>query len=151
MGAIELGGDMHRETETPHCLERNFRIGHRNGKVAAKTDQSLRAPVPDRLNGFDRVVALVARRLEPEYAGYCVQKRICRDLDNADRAISLHIRVAAERRNASALAPDITAEHQQIGDLLHVAGAMTMLGDPHAIIDDDPLRLGVDIADDLDI
>src|ERR1700744_6346995 len=103
MGSIEFGGDMHREIKTPHGLERDFRIGHRNGKIAAKTEQSLRAPVPDRLNGFDRVVALVARRLEPEDAGYCVQKRISRDLGNADRAISLYIGVAAERRNAGAL------------------------------------------------
>ncbi len=59
--------------------------------------------------------------------------------------------MAAQRRNAGALAPDIAAEHQQIGDLLHIARAVTMLGDPHAVIDDDPLRLAVDIAYELDI
>src|ERR1700730_11244804 len=130
MGPIELGGDMHREIETPHCLERDFRIGHRNGKIAAKTDQRLRTPVPDRLDSFDGVMALFARRFEPEDAGYSVQKRIAWNLGDADRAVSLHIRVAAERRNAGALAPDIAAEQQQIDDLLHVAGTMTMLRDP---------------------
>jgi serine acetyltransferase len=35
MGAIELGGDMHRKIKVPHRLERDFRIGHRNGKIAA--------------------------------------------------------------------------------------------------------------------
>jgi hypothetical protein len=60
---------MHREVEVPHRLERDFRIGHRNREIAAKTDQRLRAPVPDRLDGFDRIMALVAWRLEPEHAG----------------------------------------------------------------------------------
>src|SRR5258705_7583533 len=66
MGAIEFGGDMHREIEVPHRLERDFRIGHRNGKIAAKTDQSLRAPVPDRLDRFDRVVALLRGGSNPK-------------------------------------------------------------------------------------
>src|SRR5882762_7751157 len=134
------------------CTARSrFRIAHRNSKITAKTHQSLRAPIPDRLDSLDRVVALVAGRLESEDAGQSIQKRIIRNLGNADRAISLHIRVAAQRRNAGALASDIAAEHQQIGDLLHIARAVTMLGDPHAVIDDDPLRLGVDIAYELDI
>src|ERR1700674_978010 len=151
MRAIELGGYMHCEIEVPHRLECDFRIGHRNVKIAAKTDQSLRAPIAERLDSFDRVVALVAWRVEAEDASYSVQKLIIRNLGNADRAVSLHIRVAAQRRNAGALAPDIAAEHQQIGDLLHIAGTVTMLGDPHAIVNDDPLRLGVDIAGELDI
>src|SRR6266851_2957205 len=142
---------MDRKIEIPHRLERHFRVGHRNGKIAAKTDQSLRAPVPNRLDRFERVVALVARRFKSEDAAYCVQKRITWNLSNADRAISLHVGVAAQRRNAGALATDISAEHQQIGDLLHIARAVAMLGDPHAVIDDDPLRLGVDIAYELDI
>src|SRR5467141_2852517 len=69
MRTIELGSDMHRKIEVPHRLECDFRIGHRNGKIAAKTDQSLRATIPDRLDSFDRVVALVAGRLESEDAG----------------------------------------------------------------------------------
>ena len=79
MGAIELGGDMHREIEVPHRLERDFRIGHRNGKVAAETDQSLRAPVPDRLDGFNRVMALAAWRIEAEHAGDSIQQLIIRN------------------------------------------------------------------------
>ena len=88
---------------------------------------------------------------ESEHAGYSVQQLITRNLGNADRAVSLHIRMAAQRRNAGALAPDIAAEHQQIGDLLHIARAVAMLCDPHAVIDDDPLRLGIDVAGELDI
>src|SRR5260370_16995056 len=95
MGGIEFCGGVDREIEVAHCLECHFRIGHRDGKIAAKTDQCLRAPIPDRLDGFDRVVALVAWWLESEGAGQSVQKRITRNLGNADRAIPLHIRVAA--------------------------------------------------------
>ena len=68
MGAIELGGDMHRKIEAPHRLERDFRIGHRNGKIAAKTNQSFRATIPDRFDSFDGVMALVAWRIDSEHA-----------------------------------------------------------------------------------
>src|SRR5260370_31272696 len=122
MRAIEFCGDMHREIEVAHRLECHFRIGHRDGKIAAKTDQCLRAPIPDRLDSFDRVVALVAWRLESEGAGQPVQKRITRNLGNADRAISLPLRGGAEWRDAGALAPDIAAEDSQSGDLLHICG-----------------------------
>src|SRR6202790_3980570 len=104
---------MHCKIEIPHRPECDFRIGHRNSKIAAQTDQSLRAPVPDRLNSFNRVVALVAWRLEPEHARYSVEKLVIRNLGNADRTVSLHIGVAAQRRNAGALAPDVAAEHPQ--------------------------------------
>src|ERR1700730_17848347 len=73
MGAIELGGDMHRKIEVPHRLERDIRVAHRNGKVAAKADQRLRTSIPDRLDSFDRVVPLVAWRLESEDAGQSLQ------------------------------------------------------------------------------
>ena len=151
MRAIELGSNMHRKIELAHRLECDFRIGHRNGKIAAKTDQRLRSAIPDRFDSFDRVVALVARRLESEYASQPVQKSIVRNLGDPDGAISLHVRVAAQRRDAGALATDVAAEHQQIGDLLNITGAVTMLRDPHAVVDDDPLRLGVDIANGLDL
>src|SRR6267378_2534635 len=153
MPAIIAGSDLRCSDAgfSPPRLKCGFRIGHRDCKIAAKTDQRLRAAIPDCLNRFDRVVALVAWRVESEDASYSVQKRIIRSLGNADRTVSLHIRVTAQRGNAGAFAPDIAAEQQQIGDLLHIAGTVTMLGDPHAVVDDDPLRLGVDIADGLDI
>src|ERR1700730_13051128 len=73
MGTIELGGDMHRKIEVPHRLECDVRVAHRNGKIAAKTDQSLRTSIPDRLDSLDRVVSLVAWRLESEDAGQSIQ------------------------------------------------------------------------------
>src|SRR3981189_2559647 len=105
MRAIELGGNMHREIEVPHRLERDFRIGHRNCKIAAKTDQSLRLRISDRLDSFDCVVALVARRFESKDASYSIQKRIIRTISNTNSAVSLHLGVAAQRRNAGAFAP----------------------------------------------
>lgn len=68
MRSIELGRDVHRDIEIPHGLERDFGVGHRNGKISPETYQSLGASVPDRLDGLDRVVAFFAWRLEPEYA-----------------------------------------------------------------------------------
>ena len=84
-GAIELGGDMHCEVEAPHRLECDFRVGHRSGKIAAEADQGFRAPIPDRLDGFDRIVALVAWWLESELAGQSVQELVIRNLGDADR------------------------------------------------------------------
>src|SRR5271167_2007679 len=124
MRAIELGGNVYREVKIAHRLERHGRVGHCNRKISAKTDQRLGAPVTDRLDGFDRVVAAVAWWLKSEDAGQSVEKRVIWNLGNADRAISLHIRVAAQRRNSGALTSDIAAQHQQIGDLLHVARAV---------------------------
>ena len=120
-------------------------------RLPPRQTSALESPVPDRLDGFDRVVALVARRLESEHARYSVQKVIVRNLGDADGAVALHVGMAAQRGDAGALAPDIAAEQQQIGDLLHVAGAVAMLGDAHAVTDDDPLRLGVDVAGGFDI
>ena len=131
-------------------------------KVTSGSDIATARLPPRQTSAFERpsriasiasigIVALVARRLEAEHAGQSIQQCIVRDLGNADGAVSLHIGVAAQRRNAGALAPDIAAQHQQIGDLLHIARAVAMLGDAHAVVDDDPLRLGVDVADVLDI
>src|ERR1700676_3407678 len=78
MGTIEFGGDVHREIEVPHRLERRLRIGHCNCEIAAKTNQSLRTPIPDRLDSFYRVMAVIAWRLESKHAGYSVQKLITR-------------------------------------------------------------------------
>src|SRR6266566_3098958 len=151
MRPVELGGDMDRKIEVSHRPERHFGIGHRNREVAAKADQGLRATIADRLDSFDSIVALVARRVDSKHAGQSVQELIIRTLGNADRAVSLYIRVTAQRRNAGALASDIAAEHQQISDLLHIARAVAMLGDAHAVIDDDPLSLAIDVANELDI
>ena len=59
--------------------------------------------------------------------------------------------MSAQRRNAGALAPDVAAEHQQIGNLLHIACTVAMLGDPHPVVEDDALRLGIDVGGGLDV
>src|ERR1700748_602760 len=127
MRAVQFGGDVHRQIEIPHRLERYFRIGHRDRKVAPEADQRLRTSIPDRLDSLDGVVALVPWRLKSEYARDCVQKLVIRNLGNADRAVALYIRMATQRRDTGALAPDVAAKHQQIGDLLHIAGPVAML------------------------
>src|SRR5260370_30921930 len=97
MRTIELGSDMHCKIEVPHRLECDFRIGHRNSKIAAKTHQSLRAPIPHRLDSLDRGVALVAGRLDSEDAGQYTPNRIILNIRNSDLPISLHIRTPAHR------------------------------------------------------
>jgi DNA-binding transcriptional LysR family regulator len=59
--------------------------------------------------------------------------------------------MAAQRRDAGARASDVAAEEEKVGDLLHIGGAVPVLGDAHAVIDDDAVGLGVDVSDLLDI
>ena len=76
MRAVELGGDMDREIEAAHRRESGLGVRHRDREIAAETDQRLRAPVPDRLDGFDRVMAFFARRLEAEDAVDAVEQAL---------------------------------------------------------------------------
>jgi hypothetical protein len=96
-------------------------------------------------------VALRARRLEAECADDAVQQCLVRNFGNPDGSIALHVGMTAQRRDAGALAADIAAKQQEIGDLLDVAGAVAVLGDAHAVIDDDAIGLGIDIRDVLDV
>ena len=50
-----------------------------------------------------------------------------------------------------ALASNVAAKQQEVDDLLHVGGAVAVLGDAHAVIDDDAFGLGVDVADIFDV
>jgi DNA-binding transcriptional LysR family regulator len=59
--------------------------------------------------------------------------------------------MAAQRRDAGARASDVAAEEEKVGDLLHIGGAVPVLGDAHDVIDDDAVGLGVDVSDLLDI
>jgi len=128
MGAVELGGDMHREIQVPHRLERYFRIRHRNGEIAAQTDQSLRAAIPDRLDGFDRVVALVAWRLEPKRAPG-VEKLVIREFGDADRPVSLTFEwPAAEKCRPPA--SDVRGASTDLAICWHIAVPWAVLGDP---------------------
>ncbi|MBW4052686.1 MAG: FAD-dependent oxidoreductase, partial [Proteobacteria bacterium] len=149
--AVELGGDMHHQVEPGHAGEGSLRVGHRHRQVAAEADQRLRAAVADRLHRLHRIVAVGARRGKAEALADAIQQRAIRFLGDADGAVALHVGVAAQRADAGAFAADVAAQQQQVGQLLHVFGAMAMLGDAHAVAHDHALGLGVDQRRRLDL
>ena len=90
-------------------------------------------------------------RFESEDLLQAIQKGGRRDFSDADGAVALHIRVTAQGRQPSARAANIASHQQQVGDLLYIGRAVTVLGDAHSVADDDIFGLGVDIGRGLDV
>jgi len=138
MRTIELGSDMHCKIEVPHRLECDFRIGIATARLPPRHTRAFERP--------SRIASTASTALWPLLRGGSNPKTRASPSRSASFGISVMPTVRSpctfewprSGRNARALAPDIAAEHQQIGDLLHIARAVTMLGDPHAVIDDDP-------------
>ncbi len=121
-----------------------LRVRHGDGEIAAEADQDLRSAV----DGSPRMAATAscpwraAARTEGRFDA--VEHSRARLLGDADRAIALHVGMAAQRADAGARLADIAAQQQQIGDLLDIAGAMAVLGDAHAVGDDRRVGLRID-------
>src|SRR5207245_2330640 len=63
------------------------------------------------------------------------------------RAVALDVAVAADRRRAGAVAPEVAAEQEQVDDLADRVDAVLLLGDAEAPADDRAARLQVDPRD----
>ncbi len=150
MRSVEFRRDMDGEIQLSHCRKRDVGIGHRHGQIAPEADQGPRTAFADRFNGLDGVVTLLARRLDGECLLEIVEQLARGDFRDADRAVALDVRVPTQRADAGAFLADVAAHQQQVGDLVHVGRAMTVLGDAHAIADDHALGLGVHLCCRLD-
>src|ERR1700722_2687192 len=53
--------------------------------------------------------------------------------------------MATDRANAGTLAPNMTAKHGEVGELLHILRTTPVLGNTHAIYDDHTLRIQVNM------
>ena len=93
---------------------------------------------------------VLARRREAERRLEAVEQACVGLFGDADRAVALHVGMAAQRADAGAGLADIAAQQQQVGDLLHVLGAVSVLRDAHAVGDDRRVRPGIDGGDRLD-
>ena len=111
---------MHGEVERAHAPVALLRIGHCHGKVAAEADQRLGPAIGDGLHRRHRVVAMLTRRFEAEDPLDAFQHGGGRFLGNADRAVSLHIGMAAQRADACPWFSEISTQQQQVCDLLDV-------------------------------
>ena len=144
MAAVELGADRDGQPQAAHRRLGHGPVRHRSDEIAAEPDEHLGAPLHHRLYGVDDMVTMSARRLEAEHFLDLVQQCRLWLFVDADGAVALHVRMAADRADPSSGLAEIPAQQQQIYHLLHVCGTEAVLGDPHAVDDDDGARPHID-------
>src|SRR3546814_1363753 len=76
---------------------------------------------------------MIARRFETEHVADAIEIGPARFLVDANGAVALDVRMAADRGDARAGLAVVALEEQQIGDLLDELGPPLMLGNPHAV------------------
>src|SRR3546814_1565610 len=86
---------------------------------------------------------MIARRFETEHVADAIEIGPARFLVDANGAVALDVRMAADRGDARAGLAVVALEEQQIGDLLDELGHPLMLGNPHAVTDDRRVRADV--------
>src|SRR3546814_5882511 len=89
---------------------------------------------------------MLARRFETEHVADAIEIGPARFLVDANGAVALDVRMAADRRDACAGLAIVALEEEQIGDLLDELGPPLMLGDPHAVTDDRRVRTNIDFG-----
>ncbi|MNL35637.1 hypothetical protein D3C87_1576800 [compost metagenome] len=136
---------MNGQIEFPHARERRFRIGHGDSKIATKTHQRFRPALNDGLDCLHGIMALFTRRAETEGFLHASKKSLIGNFSDADGSVTLNVGMAAQGTDTGAWPAYIAAQHQEIGELLHIGRAVGMLCDAHAITENDVFRLEVDI------
>src|ERR1700758_3126638 len=106
--------------ELAHGRLATLRVGQRYGKIAPETDQDLGAAVIDRLHRSNRIMAMMAWRLEAEGAFDTLKQWNVGPFGDADRSIALHVGVAAQRADAGTGLAEIALQQQKICDLLDI-------------------------------
>jgi hypothetical protein len=110
MRVVELGRDVDGELAPAQRLLHQPGIRRRAHEVAAEPDEGLGRAVEHRPDGAEHVVAVLARRVEPEFAVECFEERDGRLLVDADGAVALHVGMAAHRAQARARPADMAAQ-----------------------------------------
>ena len=126
-------------------------LGNGADEIAAEAEERLDLARQDALAGLDGVHALVARRLEPELFRQLVERHQFGLFGNADSALALDVGMAANRRDAGAVAADVSLEQQHVdkhGDVLEAVG---VLGQPHAVDADDAVGFDIDLRGRFDV
>ena len=140
--AVELGRDLHREPAPLHRRRRHVGVRRRGHEVATEADEHVDLAAVHRAEGVDRVEAGLARRREAEARLEGVEQRRGRLLEDAHRAVALHVGVAAHRAGPGARLADGAAQQQGVDELLDRGDGLAVLGQPHRPADDDPLPAG---------
>src|SRR3546814_3982269 len=73
MPAVELGGDADGELQLAHRGVGTGCIGHRADEIATEADENFRRAREHRLDRFDRMMAMLARRFETEHVADAIE------------------------------------------------------------------------------
>src|SRR5215471_2755129 len=144
MAAIELRTDRDGQPQLPHRSFGRRPVRNRPDEIAAEPDEHFGASIHHRLYGVDDMVPASPGRLEAEYLLELVEEFWIRLFVDAHRAVALHVRMAAHRADPRSGLAEIPAQQEQIHHLLYVCGAEPMLGDPHAVAQDNGARPHID-------
>ena len=142
---------MNRQIEVSKGRLRRLPVRNRNCKIAAHRDEDLHLASDHGLERSHDVMPVLAGRLEAEAALQPIQKLVGRYLRDPDRAVALHIGMAADGAKPCTLAPDMAAKQGEVGKLLDISRAVAVLCDAHAIDDDRALSLHVGLRGMLDV
>src|SRR5436190_1260229 len=83
------------------------------------------------------VTAVPPRGDEPEHPVHAGEQGLGRLLPKADSAVALDVGVAAQGADAGARPADVAAQQQEVGQLLDGGGRVAVLGQAHAVAEDD--------------
>ena len=133
--AIELGDDLNRHLELPPRAFHDVGLGNGADEIAAERNERLHAAVAHGLAGSDRVEATLARGVEAVLLGEAIERDELGLFRDPDRALTLDIRMASDRKNAGAGFADVAAHEQQIAQHLDREHARTVLRQAHAVAD----------------
>ena len=128
VGAVELGVDVNGEVELAHRGEAFLRVRQGDGEVAAEADENLGIPIEDSLHGSHGIMPMFGRRREIEALLDIGEHGGGGFFGNSDRAVALHVGMPAQRADAGPRLAKITAQQQQVCDLLNVRGAPCCAG-----------------------
>src|SRR5258705_11630725 len=128
MYAVEFCRNLHRQAAATQSLSRIFRVLRRGKKVAAQREEHFRTSIMHRLDCFDRVEAVLTRRLEIKFSSELVEKGFSGSFPNSHSAIALHITMAAHRTKAGAWVADLPTQQHQVNDLLDIGHGVLVLG-----------------------
>ena len=115
--AVGLGRDVDGQPAAAQRRRGDLGVGGGGEEVAAHREEDVRTAVAHRPDRVDHVEAVLARHREAERPFEAVQQRLRRLLEDAHRAVALHVGVAAHRAHAGAGTPDVAAQQQEVDDL----------------------------------
>ena len=150
VATVQLGRDVHGQIAVLQRLEHVRRIRRGQRQVTAQADEHLHPALVHRLDRPGHVEPVLARRIDMAHLGEPVEELLVRAMVDPERAVTLHVAVAAHRARPGSLTSDVAAEQHQVEDLPDRVHAMLVLRDAQAPGDDHPPGLQVRIGEPAD-